>query len=360
MAVVGARTGTAAGATHHRSSDEPGRFYYWQNPHPSALGDNVYRFLDDLPGPVHIHLTGADSSRCRFATTLLHGNEPSGLHGVFALLQKQVKPVVDIHILIPGVAAAREPPGFHYRMLPRHKDMNRCFHPPWDDSEQDLLAREIIAKLQHFRPECVIDIHNTSGAGPSFGVTTLMDAQHEALVSLFTHRLIVTDIRLGALMEISNRLMPTVTIECGGAQDQASHWLATEGLERYMTLEQVLTLDDTDMALEVFRNPLRVELQAGSDIGYADHGLPGTGVTLLPDIENHNFGYVDSTDALGFVAGGLDRVLTVMDPLGHQPASQFFQLRDGVLYPSRRLKLFMITTNPVIARDDCLFYLVTA
>ena len=52
-------------------------------------------------------------------------------------------------------------------------------------------------------PEAVIDLHNTSGSGPSFGVCTHMDRQHDALVSLFTQRLIVSNLGLGALMEIS-------------------------------------------------------------------------------------------------------------------------------------------------------------
>ncbi|MCG8414790.1 MAG: succinylglutamate desuccinylase/aspartoacylase family protein [Pseudomonadales bacterium] len=343
---------------HQGSSTEMEQFRYWKNPDPDDLGENVYEFLDSLTGPTHIHLSGQDSSRCRFATTLLHGNEPSGLHAVFTLLKRQITPAIDIHILIPSVDAAKQAPGFIYRMLPHQKDLNRCFQPPYGDSEQDLLAKEILHKLDSYHPECVIDIHNTSGSSPSFGVTTFMDAKHDALVSLFTHRMIVTDIKLGALMEISENLVPTVTIECGGAQDRESHLLATEGLERYMTQEEVLTIGHTDMSLEFFHNPLRLELKEGSEIAYGDHCLMDDGVTLLPDIENHNFGYVDKPDRLGFVSGNLDDTLAVKNPLGEQKASQFFELRDGALYPMDRLKLFMVTTNPEIARKDCLFYLV--
>ncbi len=336
------------------------QFTYWLNPDPQTLGENVFEFLASLPGPTHIHISGKDSTRCRFATTLLHGNEPSGLYAVFETLKRRVQPKVDIHFLIPSVDAAKQAPGFIYRMLPHQKDLNRCFLEPFGDTEQDSLAQEMLDILKHYSPECVIDIHNTSGSSPSFGVTTFLDAKHDALVSLFTHRMIVTDIELGALMEISDELMPTVTIECGGSQDHESHQLAIEGLERYMTLDEVLTVGHTDMSLELFHNPLRLELFGESDIAYGDHCLMQDGVTLLPDVENYNFGYVDQSTRLGFVSGLLDDNLTVQNPLGGQPASNYFELRDGALYPTKRLKLFMVTTNPEIARKDCLFYLVEA
>ncbi len=278
-------------------------FHYWKNPSPEEIGQSTLEFLKRLPGPTHIHVEGQDPTRCRAVTTLLHGNEPSGLHAVFTLLRLQIRPVVDIHYFIPSVDAARQAPCFVYRMLPHQKDLNRCFGKPFGDSKQDKLAADLIAKLERYRPECVIDIHNTSGSGPSFGVTTFMDARHDALVSLFTHRMIVTDLKLGALMEISETLMPTVTIECGGAQDPESDKMASDGLLKYVTYPDVLNQENLDISLEFFHNPLRLELRENRDIAFGDHSLLEIGITLLPDIENHNFGYVEPDTLLGFVAG---------------------------------------------------------
>jgi hypothetical protein len=39
---------------------------------------------------------------------------------------------------------------------------------------------------------------------------------------------------------------------------------------------------------------------------------------------------------------------------------QVLQVRDGRIYPAQALRTFMITTNPVIAKSDCLFYAVKA
>ena len=217
---------------------EQGQFHYWHNPKPSDIGASVFEFLKLLPGPMHIKIDGKDQSRTRIVTTLLHGNEPSGLHGLYELLLSSIEPAVNIHVLIPSVDAAKQAPGFIYRSLPHHKDINRCFREPFEDTEQDLLAKEIVEIIDAAEPECVIDVHNTSGSSPSFGVTTYRNPQHDALVSLFTHRMIITDIKLGALMEMSSVERPIVTIECGGAQDSESHLLAADGLKKYMELDE--------------------------------------------------------------------------------------------------------------------------
>lgn len=342
------------------SSSQSNAFHHWKNPEHQSIGDTALEFLRLLSGPTHIHITGKDSSRCRAVVTLLHGNEPSGLYAIHEMLRQQLKPAVDIHYFIPSVDAAKQAPGFIYRMLPHHKDLNRCFKPPYSDSEQDLLAQELLRILARLAPECVIDIHNTSGSSPAFGVTTFTDDRHDALVSLFTHRMIVTDIILGSLMEISETMMPTVTIECGGAQDPESNLLATEGLHKYISYGEVLTVGHTDMSLEFFHNPLRLELTEGADIAFGNHCLLDDGVTLIPEIEHFNFGFVTPATRLGFVSTELSNCLSARDAEGTEKLLDYFQLLDGELYPTRRLKLFMVTTNLEIARKDCLFYLVEA
>jgi len=339
-------------------ANQVGKLFSWVDPKVSDIGNSAIEFLNGLPGPTHIHLTGSDSSRSRAAVTLLHGNEPSGLFAIYEILKSGITPSVDIHLFILNVDAAKQAPGFIYRMLPQHKDMNRCFKEPFGQSEPEQLAKALLKTLRQLQPECVIDIHNTSGSSPSFGVTTFMDERHDALVSLFTHRMIVTDLKLGSLMEISETMMPTVTIECGGALDLESNTLAAEGLSRYLTLDDVLSKQHGDMTLEFFHNPMRLELLEGKDIAYGDHGLIDNGVTLLPSVENYNFGFVDESTHIGFVSSELSKTLSIKDNSGVERVSDFFELRGDELYPRVKIKLFMVTGNPEIARKDCLFYLV--
>lgn len=346
-------------STEKRSKFYP--FHYWHSPSADEVGGSATDFLHRLNGPAHVYIPGKDPSRSRVVVTLLHGNEPSGLFAVYRLLQEQTRPAVDLHCFIASVAAAKEPPGFFYRMLPDEADLNRCFKPPYTDSPQSRLARGILDTLEQFQPEAVIDIHNTSGSGPAFGVTTFMDPRHEALVSLFTQRIIVTDLSLGALMEISETRYPTVTVECGGAQDSESKLLAEEGLREFACRNDVLTAPSADFSLEFFYNPVRLELRPGATISYREEASPHHDLTLLPQIEHYNFGFIETGTPLGYIAKELACTLTAINSRGEEMLSEYFAVAEGGrLVPSQRLKLFMVTTNPEIARKDCLLYLVPA
>ena len=336
-------------------------FSYCKNPRRDMLGRSPIELIRHFNQPAHIHITGKDSTRCRVVVSLLHGNEPSGLNALFHLIQQEVEPAVDVHCFLPNIRAALEEPTFTHRALPGSRDMNRCFKPPFDD-DPGQIAKALLETITALQPEAVIDIHNTSGSGPSFGVTTYMDDKHDALVSLFTQKVIVTDLQLGALMEISEPLCPTVTIECGGSEDEESTRMADEGLLKYFTYKHVLYGEHTDIALDFYHLPVRLELsdKANGILGFGD--LPGQqgGLTLRTDIEHFNFGEVSPKQYLGFIAEDDLSMLTAKTTSGEEKLFDYFQVIDGKLHPREKLKLFMITTKAAIARSDCLFYLVPA
>lgn len=333
------------------------RFSFIRNPDPDDLGDNVEAFLRRLGGPTCFFLDGEDSSRARALVTLSHGNEPSGVMALFHWLRLRKRPAVNVLCIVASVAAALEPPLFSHRMLPRARDLNRCFRPPYDDA-QGVLAEEILEILRLHHPEAVIDMHNTSGSGPSFGVCTYMDRQHDALVSLFTQRLIISSLSLGALMEISEHSFPTVTVEVGGREDEEAHALAFEGIDRYFMAETVLAQGETDWGLELLRDPIRLELNGGVTLTYAERACDSYDITLKPDIEHHNFGGVTPDTLLGWASADARKLFSAQDSGGRCAVSRLVRIEDGRLYPAQALKLFMITNNASIACSDCLFYAV--
>jgi len=333
------------------------RFKFIRDPGTAIAGDNVEAFLRELGGPACLFLTGTDKSRTRALVTLLHGNEPSGAMALYRWLRSGQRPAVNVVCVVASVAAAVEPPLFSHRMLPRARDLNRCFRPPFEDAQGEL-AEEILEILRLHHPEAVVDMHNTSGSGPAFGVCTHMDRQHDALVSLFTQRLIISNLGLGALMEISEDSFPTVTVEVGGRLDEEAHELAYEGLCRYFTEPTVLDQGETDWGLELLRDPIRLELNDNVTLTYADQPCLNYDITLKTDIEHHNFGRVSADTLLGW-ARGPDRVLfSALDAGGDCAVTRLVRIENGELYPAQPLKLFMITNNAAIAQSDCLFYAV--
>lgn len=333
------------------------RFKFIRNPLATELGNNVEEFLRWMDGPTCFLLEGEDSSRTRALVTLLHGNEPSGTLALFRYLKAGRTPAVNIVCVVAAVGTALELPVFTHRMLPRARDLNRCFRPPYDDA-QGVLAEEILEILSLHRPEAVVDMHNTSGSGPSFGVCTHMDSQHDALVSLFTQRLIISNLGLGALMETSDRSRPTVTVEVGGRQDEDAHALAYEGLCRYFEADTVLDPGDTDWGLELLCDPIRLELNPHVTLTYAEAPCDNYDITLKPDIEHHNFGGVTPDTLLGWARARERQLFSAQDAGGRCAVTRLVRILDGEIYPAQPLKLFMITNNAAIAHSDCLFYAV--
>lgn len=330
----------------------------WHNPQAGELGATVSDFLEILAGPVCLVVPGRDASRSRFVVTLLHGNEPSGVIALHRWLNSQRSdPAVDIYCVVMNVAAALTDPQFSQRQLAGSRDLNRCFREAFED-DPGLLAHSLLDLIHRVKPEALVDIHNTSGMGPSFGVAVYYDHKHDALVSLFTERLVVTDLRLGALMELSEADVPTVTIECGGSQDPESHLIAHDGLLRFIASGNLFATEHSAWPIDVLYNPVRLELDPALLIAYAEQPKNNVDICLRVDIENFNFGEVETGTALGWVNDTAWDGIRVVNSLGENLRDQFLRRDQGQLYPATRLKLFMITSNPLIAMSDCLLYAV--
>ena len=105
---------------------------------------------------------------------------------------------------------------------------------------------------------------------------------------------------------------------------------------------------------------MRLELRPGNQIDCAESADDQPGVTLKVGIQRHNCAEVSAEEPLAWLGEKGLSALQLLDGQGEDVVSQFFEERNGLLCPSRQLKLFMVTENPRIASSDCLFYVVAA
>jgi hypothetical protein len=316
---------------------------------PTALG-----FLRQLKGLSIFDLKGKDPSRTRVVTTLIHGNEPSGFIASHLWLRSESIPATNIRIILCNPEAARNKPIFTHRYLGRCEDLNRFFSAPDDDqSEVVLRARQIKQAVREVNPEAVIDLHNTSGASPAFGVAVCEDAPVLDLVSLFSKRLILTGLSVGAIMEQSFNA-PIATIECGGSNEIFSHQIATDGLHEYFTRDNLFKPHSNNV--EVHRHPLRVELVGDASVGFSHTRLPTTDITLRADVEQLNQQYTPAGEFLGWYDPEQPLPIKAMDEQGVDQIYRILEQKNGCLFASQKLQLFMVTTTTEIATNDCLFY----
>lgn len=329
----------------------------WESPDTNSVGETVEQFLHQLEGPTWFIFPGKEHDRSRVIVTLLHGNEPSGLHALHDWILSGETPHTDLYCFVGSVAAAQEIPVFHYRMLPKHRDLNRCFRPPFNDQE-GVIAADLLHRLTTLRPEAVIDVHNTSGAGPAFSIATNEDPRHQQIAALFTNNHIVTDLRLGSLMEFDTEGFTVTTIECGGAHDPHAHNLACDGFKAFARTENLFT--EAAPAINLFHYPVRVELIAGANITISEQPDPYADLTLHSDSERLNFSIAEQGTDLGWLgAGGLDCIVA-RDSHGNDHVQHYFENIEGKWLTKQPLKLFMVTRNADIAMSDCLFYFVPA
>lgn len=326
----------------------------WEAPAPQEVGEKVEDFLMKLGEPTFLWLPGLDGTRTRAVSTLLHGNEPSGLRALHRWIREGRQPQVNLLCFIGSIEAALTDPPFSHRCAPGGKDLNRCFRSPFEGPEGSI-AQVMLQELRHAQPEALIDVHNTSGRSPAYGVATLNREIQETLTGVFCDHLIVTDLRLGTLMEATEYDWPTVTIEAGGANDPQADELAFRGLTQYALARN---FSDLSSKVTVLLHPIRVELQEDATVSYARAPVPDADLTLPPDVDRLNFGLWSQQETLGWVGPrGLD-VLWAKNALGQNLSSAIFKIQNGELRLTQPSRLMMVTTNADIATSDCLFYIL--
>ncbi len=326
----------------------------WDAPNPLEVGETVEEFLKILHRPTVLWLPGQDPTRTRAISTLLHGNESSGVRAIHRWIREKHRSSVNLLCFIGNVKAALTEPLFSYRSVPGGQDWNRCFFPPYEKPESKV-AEAFLDLLHEVRPESLIDLHNTSGRSPTYGVTTVNGPDQEALTGYFSEQLIVTDLRLGTLMEATEKAWPTVTIEAGGCQDPLAHETAFRGLMQYA---QTKTFQTSTNRVHVTHHPIRVELQKGATLAYNDRAVDDTDLTLPVDVDQYNFKIVSSQDILGWVGNKGLEVLLAKNALGQNLHEEIFSLREGELRVKQSSRLMMATTRWDIAQSDCLFYIL--
>ncbi len=329
-------------------------------PAPAAVPADTESFLRELGGPTAIRVPGRDRGRCRAVVTLLHGNEPSGARAVHGWLRSGAVPATDALIVLAEVEAALADPPFTHRQLPGAPDLNRLFAAP-DGSRHGRLAAAILDTVLACRPEALADIHNNSGHNPAYGVVARAGLAERAITALFGDIAVTYDLRLGALIELTEERFPSVVVECGRAGDPAADAVARRGLDSFLGDDGLLLREPPP--LRVLRSPVRVEaipgvaLAFGSGPGPAGPG-PGTDLVVDEEVDRHNFELLPAGTALGWARDGAPWPLVARGADGRDRSRDLFAVEDGLLVARTAMVPIMMTTDPRIAVSDCLFYAV--
>ena len=323
------------------------------NPDSGLPGENHRELLQHLGSPTWITVKGRDSTRRRAIVTLLHGNEPSGLIAVHRLLSGDLEPATDLGIMIAAVDAALSEPMLSHRYIPTEKDLNRCFSPPYSTS-QEQLAGNIIDIISDYEPEALIDTHNTSAHSRPFCVAVREDSRTQAIAGLFSDTLVVIDQQMGTLLHHLPAGLPAATVEFGGFMDPNADLLATETLRRFISIDQLP--DSPGTPIRTLRHPLRLETEHHLDVAYSSSIDESRDLTIINTIDQLNFHSVSAGTPLGWFTAHEHRNLVARNISGKDTYGEYFTHTDGLLQTRVPMTIFMATTDPVVANNDCLLY----
>jgi len=324
---------------------------------PERIPARVEDFLGLLGGPALISVKGRDTRRTRIVATLLHGNEPSGLRAVHAWLRTGHVPAVNTLIFVAAIRTALTPPGFAHRFLPGRDDLNRCWSPPFE-ARAGAFAHEVLRLLRESNAESLVDLHNNTGHNPSYGVGPVSGAAELNLVSFFAERFVHSPLQLGTLVEATRHDFPSVTVECGCSGDPVADASALAGLELYLAEECLEERQVGAKRMQVFVDPVRVNLRDGLELAFGDGPVAGADFTVARDLDRHNFERLAREVAIGWLGARGVWPVEALGREGRDLSRDFFDVRDGVLETRRSLIPIMMTSNRSNALADCLFYVV--
>lgn len=231
--------------------------------------------------------------------------------------------------------------------------MNRSFKDPCNTNQRKLAA-EIVRRLQDTNAEAIIDTHNTSAHSEPFAVAVNDSFPTLQISQMFTHKLVVIDQHMGTLIEKTRGASPIVTVEFGGFMDPKADQLAYESLVSFVTRQHLFNAEPTPS--QILHHPLRLEIEASHELHYSSSVQDDADLTMINTIDQLNFQFVSSGTNIGWLGRtGLDG-LTAVNAGGADLFHEFFHAFSGFLTTKKDMIMFMATTDPYIARQDCLLY----
>lgn len=309
----------------------------------------LYRLL---PGPTLIHLPGRRQTPL-FVSTLLHGNEDSGVAALQSVLRNHAQRPLPrtLSILVGNVAAARA----GLRRLDHQPDYNRVW-PGTDrhaDTPEHAALSEVHRRMQARGLFASIDIHNNTGINPHYGVVNRLDHAVLHLALLFSRTVVWFRGLPGSQTSAFSPLCPALTVECGKPGSPANEEHAARFIEACLHLAQFPSHDVHEHDIDLYHTVATVRVPSALSFDFG--GAPAD-IHFDAELDHMNFRHLDAGTAFGTTQRELP--LDVRDESGRDVAAEFFDCSGGTIRLRRASTPAMLTLDARVVRQDCLCYLM--
>lgn len=316
----------------------------------TASATEIYQIL---PTPTLIHLEGQHSEPL-FVSVLLHGNEPTGLMAVQALLSKYQTTSLprSLSIFVGNIDAAR----YGMRRLEGQPDYNRVW-PGTEhaDCSETRLMQEVFDVMKRCRVFASIDVHNNTGLNPHYACVNKLDNRFLQLASLFGRLIVYFTRPTGVQSNAFAKICPAVTLECGrpGQQHGVEH--ALDYLNTCLHLTEIHDQPVADRNIDVYHTVAQVKAREDIAFSFEAHDCE---LMLDKDLERMNFTEIAAGTLFGTVNDHGQMPVIARDENGNIVTDDFFQINNNELQLKRKSMPSMLTLDERVIRQDCLCYLM--
>ncbi len=310
------------------------------------------KLIDILPGPTLFDLPGHDPHPL-FVSTLLHGNEYSGLAAMQSVLRRHAARGLPRALLffVGNIRAAAA----NVRTLPDQLDYNRVWPGAlYPDHPQALQARWIYDYAARRGLFASIDIHNNTGFNPHYACIRKLEPKFIELARLFSRIVVHSQRPVGTHAAAFADLCPAMTVECGKAGAGAATAHAIELVEAALSIAHLPEHPPAPHDVELLRTYAIVKPPAEASFSF--DGTPAD--FMFPaGIDHMNFSELAPGASFGKARAGMR--LDILPGEGDEKEpGEYFDYSDGEIRLSRAAIPAMLTVDPRAVKLDCLCYLM--
>jgi len=306
-----------------------------------------------LNGPTLIHLQGRREQPL-FVSTLLHGNETTGLQAIQTLLKKYEDKELprSLSIFIGNVQAAKE----EVRRLVNQPDYNRTWPgTEYASSDETMMMQSVKEEMRQRNVFASIDIHNNTGLNPHYACINKIEDSFFHLARLFSRTIVYFTRPIGVQSQAFADLCPSTTIECGQIGQVASVEHALNFIDGALHLAEIPQHSIQKQDIDLFHTIAIVKIPEQASLSFNGDGCQ---ICLDKNIDHMNFKEIHTGTQIGKINDSTGYHLEAWNNDGINIGEELFDYSNNEIRIKKHVMPAMLTLNEKVIRQDCLCYLM--
>jgi len=306
-----------------------------------------------LDGPTLIHLKGRRTQPL-FVSTLLHGNETTGLQAIQQLLTDYGSKELprSLSIFIGNVEAAK----FSARRLENQPDYNRTWPgTEYVSSPETIMMQQVKEEMRQRNVFASIDIHNNTGLNPHYACINVIENDFFHLARLFSRTIVYFTRPIGVQSQAFADLCPSTTVECGQVGQSKTVEHAYEFINAALHLSDIPSHPVAKQDIDLFHTIAIVKVPEQASFSFNGGDCQ---ICFDKNIDHMNFKEIDAGTKIGKVSGDNPVHLEAWNNDGINIGDELFDYTSNAIRIKKQVMPAMLTLNEKVIRQDCLCYLM--